>query len=304
MGLKSRVGQALFVLIACAAGVAAPSSGVMAAATPAPAHPDGALLSKYCFTCHNDKRKAGGLVLQTKDLNNVGPDAESWEKVVRKLRMGAMPPPGMPRPDPQTTDAFVSALEGQLDHEAALHPNPGRTEALHRLNRAEYKNAVRDLLGLDVDTATLLPPDDADTQGLDNNATLLSVSPALLERYLIVARRVSRQAMGLPPAGAVTETFKVPKLAAQEDQSDGLPFGSRGGASITYNFPADGEYLIKLRLRRQLYDYIMGLQEPEQLDVRIDGALIKTFKIGGGAHGLAATESFAGDIFAAHDACR
>ncbi|HVY34789.1 MAG TPA: DUF1592 domain-containing protein, partial [Caulobacteraceae bacterium] len=206
-----------------------------------------------------------------------------------------------PRPDNQTTDSFVAALEGQLDHVAALHPNPGRTQALHRLNRAEYKNAVRDLLGLDVDTAALLPPDDADTQGLDNNASLLSVSPALLERYLIVARRVSRQAMGLPPSGAVTETFKVPKLAAQEDQSEGLPFGSRGGASITYNVPVDGEYVLKLRLRRQLYDYIMGLQEPEQLDVRIDGARVKTFKIGGGEHGVAATESFAGEIFGDRD---
>ncbi len=294
MSLRNRVVQALCVILACAV---APSAGVSAAAPTALPHPDTAVLSQYCFTCHNDKRKAGGLVLQTKDLNKVGPDVETWEKVVRKLRMGAMPPPGQPRPDNQTTDAFVSALEGQLDHEASLHPNPGRTQALHRLNRAEYKNAVRDLLGLDVDTATLLPPDDADTQGLDNNASLLSVSPALLERYLIVARRVSRLALGLPPSSPVIDTLKAPKLSSQEDQGAGLPFGTRGGAAFHYNFPADGEYLIKLRLRRQLYDYVDGLQEPEQVDVRIDGVPIKSFRVGGESHGLQAAESFAGEIY-------
>ncbi|HVY33920.1 MAG TPA: DUF1592 domain-containing protein, partial [Caulobacteraceae bacterium] len=202
-----------------------------------------------------------------------------------------------PRPDNQTTDSFVAALEGQLDHVAALHPNPGRTQALHRLNRAEYKNAVRDLLGLDVDTAALLPPDDADTQGLDNNASLLSVSPALLERYLIVARRVSRLALGLPPSSPVIDTLKAPKLSSQDDQGLDLPFGTRGGAAFRYTFPADGQYLIKLRLRRQLYDYVDGLQEPEQVDVRIDGVPIKRFSVGGESHGLQAAESFAGEIY-------
>ena len=294
MSLQSRVAQAFVVMFACAAAIFPTGEGRAAAA---PDHPDTAVLSQYCFTCHNDKRKAGGLVLQTKDLNNVGPDAETWEKVVRKLRMGAMPPPGQPRPDNQTTDAFVSALEGQLDHEAALHPNPGRTQALHRLNRAEYKNAVRDLLGLDVDTATLLPPDDADTQGLDNNASLLSVSPALLERYLIVARRVSRQALGAAPGAAGSETFKVSTYAGQEDQGQDLPFGTRGGTTLTYNFPTDGEYLIAVRLRRSLYGYIIGLQEPEQLEVRIDGVRVKTFKVGAEDHGKTAPRGFAGELY-------
>ena len=168
-------------------------------------------------------------MLENKDLNHVGPDAETWEKVVRELAHGIHAAARNAGPDLQTTDAFVAALENRLDAEAALHPNPGRTQALHRLNRSEYANAVRDLLGLDVDTAALLPPDDANTQGLDNNASLLSVSPALLDRYLIVARKVSRQALGLPPAGAVTDTFRVPKLAAQEGQEADLPFGTRGG---------------------------------------------------------------------------
>jgi hypothetical protein len=257
MRWPGRIVQALFAALACTAASLGPTNGHMAsAAAPSlPAsHPDPSVLGAYCFKCHNDQRRVGGLALDTKDLNHVGPDAEVWEKVVRKLQMGAMPPPGLPRPDAKTTDAFVQSLEASLDHEAALHPNPGRTQALHRLNRAEYRNAVRDLLGLDVDTATLLPPDDADTQGLDNNASLLSVSPALLERYLIVARQVSRLALALPPSSAVINTIKAPKLSSQAEQGEGLPFGTRGGAAITYNFPADGEYVIKIRLRRQLYD--------------------------------------------------
>ena len=300
MSVGFRISRALCSVLACGAiGVALLAGwGALAPAKSSadslPAnHPDGAILGKYCFGCHNDKRKVGGLVLENKDLSHVGPDAETWEKVVRKLRMGAMPPPGLPRPDLKTTDAFVASLENKLDEEAALHPNPGRTQALHRLNRAEYKNAVRDLLGLDVDTATLLPPDDADTQGLDNNASLLSVSPALLERYLIVARKVSRLAMALPPAGPVIDTIKAPKLSSQDNHEEGLPFGTRGGQAIRYNFPADGQYLIKVRLRRQLYDYVDGLQEPEQLDLRLDGVRVRTFKVGGEDHGLTAAESFA-----------
>ena len=307
MSVQNRVARPVAALLACAAVCAAAIVGP-ASAAPSPSasilpagHPDGAILSKYCFTCHNDKRKVGGLVLENKDLNHVGPDADTWEKVVRKLRMGSMPPPGMPRPDLQTTDAFVKSLEDQLDQEAALHPNPGRTQALHRLNRSEYANAVRDLLGLDVDTATLLPPDDADTQGLDNNASLLSVSPALLDRYLIVARKVSRLALGLPPAGPVIETFKAAKLSTQEEQGAGLPFGTRGGAAIRYIFPSDGTYLIKVRLRRQLYDYVDGLQEAETLDLRVDGKPVRAFKVGGENHGLTAAESFAGEIYGGSD---
>ena len=151
----------LVALAACVAAFIAQTNVKAVAAQPAPAHPDGALLSKYCYTCHDSKSRAGGLALDAKDITNVGADAETWEKVIRKLRAGAMPPVGRPRPDQQTTDAFVEALESQLDRQAALHPNPGRTQPLHRLNRAEYKNAIRDLLALDIDAASLLPPDDA-----------------------------------------------------------------------------------------------------------------------------------------------
>ncbi len=304
MRRRNLLARALAVF-ACATMFAVTSGGVIAAPAPdaglASAHPDGAILSKYCFTCHNDKRKVGGLVLENKDLTHVGPDAETWEKVVRKLRMGSMPPPGMPRPDLQTTDGFVASLENALDQEAALHPNPGRTQALHRLNRAEYRNAVRDLLGLDVDTATLLPPDDADTQGLDNDANLLSVPPALLDRYLIVARRVSRLALGLPPAGPGSDIFKVSTYAAQAEQGQDQPFGTRGGAALTYTFPTDGEYVISVRLRRSLYGYIIGLQDPEQIEVRVDGVRVKTFKVGGEDHGVTAPRGFAGELYGGAD---
>jgi hypothetical protein len=286
---------AVLALVAFGSLATAQAGGV-AATAPASSHPDGTILSKYCFACHNSKSRAGGLALDSKDLTQVSADADVWEKVVRKLRMGSMPPPGMPRPDNATADAFVLALEAQLDREAAQHPNPGRTEALHRLNRAEYKNAVRDLLALDIDTTALLPPDDADTRGLDNNASLLSVSPALLDRYLIVARRVSRQALGLPPAGPGSDTFKISTYAAQENQGRDLPFGTRGGAAITYAFPVDGEYVISVRLRRSLYGYIMGLQDPEQIEVRVDGVRVKTFKVGGEDHGMTAPRGFAGEF--------
>ncbi|HWA23630.1 MAG TPA: DUF1592 domain-containing protein, partial [Caulobacterales bacterium] len=189
----------------------------------------------------------------------------------------------------------------QLDKEAALHPNPGRTQPLHRLNRAEYKNAIRDLLALDIDAANLLPPDDADAHGLDNNASLLSLSPARLERYLIVARQVSRQALALPPANPATDTLTAPKLALQDERMDDLPFGSRGGAAFNYNFPADGEYVIKLRMRRSLYEYIFGLKDPLQIDLRIDGERVKTFKVGGEDHGLTAPDSFGGELYGSPD---
>ena len=208
-----------------------------------------------------------------------------------------MPPPGMPRPDQPTIDAFVSRLEAELDRAADSHPNPGRTESLHRLNRAEYQNAIRDLLALDIDVASLLPADDADIHGFDNIAGLLSVSPALLERYMSAARKVSRLALGMTPAGPVTDTYTVPDLAQQDGQiSEELPFGSRGGLAIHHYFPVDGEYLVKIRLRRQIYDYITGLDQPERLEVRVDGERVKAFKIGGEDHGRSAPQSFAGDV--------
>jgi cytochrome c5 len=264
-----------------------------------------AVLRTYCVRCHNQQLRTAGLALDTLDLSNVGRKAETaetleketLEKIVQKLRIGAMPPPGLPRPDQPTVDAFVSLLETELDRAAELHPNPGRTASLHRLNRAEYQNAIRDLLALDLDVAPLLPADDADIHGFDNMAGLLSVSPALLERYMSAARKISRLALGLNPPGAATETYAVPDLAQQDAQaSDELPFGSRGGIAIHHYFPVDGEYVVTVRLRRQIYDYITGLDQRERLEVRVDGGRTQTFTIGGESHGRSAPQSFAGDV--------
>jgi hypothetical protein len=262
----------------------------------AAAPPQETILETYCFRCHNQRLRTAGLSLDV-DLSNVPANPELWEKVVQKLRTGAMPPPGLPRPDPSITDAFVSSLERELDRAAAEHPNPGRTEALHRLNRAEYQNAVRDLLALDLDSTALLPADDADINGFDNSAGLLSVSPVLLERYMSAARKVSRLALGLPPSAAVTETYPVSDLAQQDRYfTEDLPFGTRGGIAVRHRFPADGDYEFKIRLRRQIYDYITGLGRRERLELRIDGEPVASFSVGGEDHGRTAPRSFAGDV--------
>ena len=251
-----------------------------------------AVLNRYCVTCHNARLQTAGLLLDTMDVERVGDHAEAWEKVVRKLRTGAMPPVGRPRPDKTTYAAVATSLETALDRVAAANPNPGRTTA-HRLNRREYARAVRDLLGLEVDGSALLPPDNADL-GFDNMADILSVSPALLDRYIFAARKISGLAVGDPTVVPITETYVVPKMRFQDHRmSEDLPFGSRGGIAIRHDFPLDAEYEIKIRLRRQLYDYVRGLQNPQQLEVRVGGARVAVFTVGG-APGTAPPQTFAG----------
>ena len=231
-------------------------------------------------------------------MSDVGGQAEVWEKVLVKLRMGAMPPPGRPRPDPPALDAFVSWLEGELDTAAARHVNPGRTGSVHRLNRSEYQNAIHDLLGLEFDVEPLLPVDDADKNGFDNVASMLSMSPILLDRYLAAARRLSRLALGIPPVGPVTDTYRVPILLDQNGQAgEDLPLGSRGGLAIRHYFPVDGDYIIKVRLRRQLYDYVIGLGSPHQLEVRVDGERVLSSTVGGAETLKAPPASFVGEVF-------
>jgi hypothetical protein len=291
-----KVPQLVIALVACSWVIWVAHSTHVQAASPGFSD-QSAVLGQYCFRCHSQKLRTADLALDGMDLTNVGKDAEAWEKVVRKLHMGAMPPPGLPRADQPTTDALLSLLEAELDRAAELHPNPGRTESLHRLNRAEYQNAIRDLLSLDIDARSLMPADDADLHGFDNIAGLLSVPPALLERYMSAARKISRLALGTSPPGPVTDTYTVPDLAQQDGQvSEDLPFGSRGGIAVHHYFPVDGEYLIKIRLRRQIYDYITGLDRPERLEIRIDGQRVKSFTIGGENHGRSAPQSFAGDV--------
>jgi hypothetical protein len=253
------------------------------------------VLDRYCITCHNQRLKTAGVVLDGFDLARVGHEADTWERVARKLRTREMPPPGLPRPEADTYDRAASTLETALEAAAMANPNPGRV-VVHRLNRTEYANAVRDLLALDIDGRSLLSADEPDQQGFDNVAGVLSVSPRLLENYLSSASMVSRLAIGDRSLGVVENNFKIPTALVQDDRtSDDLPFGSRGGTSISHQFPLDGEYRIKVLLKRQLYLYLIGMGEPHQIDVRLDGVLIKRFTIGGGGKERTAPESFAGN---------
>jgi hypothetical protein len=207
---------------------------------------------------------------------NIPDRAEVWEKVIRKLRTGAMPPAGLPRPGQATADSLASYLERKIDDAIAAHPRPGRTEPIHRLNRAEYQNSIRDLLMLEIDSTALLPADDQ-SYGFDNIAGVLKMSPTLLERYMGAARAISRLAVGASKPLPTAETFRVPSDRSQYEQLEGLPFGSRGGTAIRYNFPRDGEYVIKA----ELLDLFAGAQvrEPHQLEIAVDGERAKVFTL-------------------------
>jgi hypothetical protein len=219
------------------------------------------------------------LVLEGLTVDQPAAQADVWEKVIRKLRSGAMPPLNAPRPDQATVAQFVSSLEHAIDVAADGAPNPGPS-VVHRLNRAEYANAVRDLLGLEIDGRGLLPADDA-SYGFDNVADVLSVSPALLDRYLLIAKKISRTAVGDPTIRPVTDTFKLPDTLVQSERmSEDLPFGSRGGLSIRDMFPVDGEYQIQLKLQRSSINFayaIRGLDQERQVDLFLDGALVHEF---------------------------
>ena len=231
------------------------------------------LLDRYCVACHNDRLETGGLSLEAVDVTDVAGDAALWEKVVAKLRAGAMPPQPRPRPEPAAYDAFRTWLETELDRAAAARPRPGRTEALHRLSRIEYRNVVRDLLGLDVDVSDLLPADDT-SYGFDNIAGVLGVSPTLMERYLAAARKIARLAVGSPVPSPIAETFRVASDQGQDDHVAGLPFGTRGGLVVDFNFPEDAEYVISAVPDGPLYI------EPHQLEVTLDGERLEVFTVG------------------------
>jgi len=262
----------------------------------APAAAPRAVFDQYCVTCHNERLHTAGLALDKLDPSNPSANVEVWEKVIAKLEQGSMPPPGRPRPDAATYHAVAEALENTIDRAWTANPNPGRIGAVHRLNRAEYNSAVRDLFNIDLDVKPLLPGDETADGSFDNFADSLSISTAHLERYLSVARQVTRLAIGLPPSSPKLETFDIPLHVTQDDrQSEDLPFGSRGGIAVHYNFPVTGEYLIKIRLQRQYQDYLKGMGWPQQLDVRLDGKLLKRFTVGGGGKGRPAAASYAGD---------
>ena len=259
-----------------------------------------ALLDRYCVTCHNERLQTGGLALDALDVSRVDDAPEIWEQVVLKLRGGMMPPAGRPRPDQQTYDGFREWLEGELDRAAASRIEPGRVPT-HRLNRAEYANAVRDLLALEIEAAALLPADDTG-HGFDNLAGTLALSPVLMERYLSAARRISRLAVGDPAIGPgfTSQVYGVPITMTQNDRmSEDLPFGSRAGLAVRHHFPLDGEYLVTIRLKRSVYEYIVNLDEVHDLDLRIDSRRVARFTVGGAAPGKPAPVTFSGTFVAA-----
>ncbi|MGC4083239.1 MAG: DUF1587 domain-containing protein [Vicinamibacterales bacterium] len=237
-----------------------------------------ATLDKYCITCHSARAKTAGLVLQDIDVNDVAANPQLWEKVVRKMRDAAMPPVGSPRPDKIGYDTFSSNLEARLD---SAKLNPGRP-TVHRLNRVEYVNAVRDLLALDIDGASLLPADESG-YGFDNIADVLSVTPGLLERYMFAAQKISTMAVGNPKTRPVITTYSLTAATVQDRRmSDNLPFRSRGGGVFSHYFPADGEYTVRLKLRRAFSNAgTIGYNSRERLDVRLDGTQVKLFNVGG-----------------------
>jgi len=243
----------------------------------------GRTVTQYCAACHNERNRtaatASGVLLDHVDFTRVVENGEMWEKVIRKMRAGAMPPAGMPRPEAAAQDALLSFLETRLDRAAANRPNPGRPSP-HRLNRVEYANAIRDLLALHVDPAGLLPPDDS-ADGFDNNADVLSVSPVLLERYLSAAATISALAAGDPKIIPGSETYRIRGDASQTGQNEALPPGTRGGLMATHTFPLDGEYVLKVKLLEINLGSIRGLEYEHQLEVTVDGERVLLAPVGG-----------------------
>jgi hypothetical protein len=264
-------------------GVSADPQGPASAKAQAPVPqllPDPALVQRYCLTCHSARVKTGGLSLEGMNPAEAGAHAEVWEKVVMKLRGGMMPPQGMPRPDEPTLEAFAVALEQTLDRAAQGNTRPGY-KPVHRLNRTEYGNAVRDLLDLRIDVTDLLPADD-ESDGFDNIAGVLRVSPSLLEQYLAAARRISSLAVG-SDTDVVRLAYRIPPDDSQEDHVEGLPLGTRGGLLFRHNFPQDAEYEFATFLLRNIVGYMKGLEYEHLFEVSIDGERVFAVPVGGEA---------------------
>ena len=238
-------------------------------------------LTQYCVPCHSDRLKTGGLSLESALAGGVAANASTFEKVVQKLRSGAMPPAGRARPSRPVVEAISSELEHTLDAIESAHPDPG-APLLHRLNRGEYANAIRDLLALDVDAAALLPPDDA-AGGFDNVADVLGVSPALMERYLAAAGEISAAALGDPAILPNSRTYHVAPDTSQSEHVEGLPLGTRGGLRAHVSLPLTGEYVIKVKLLQTNLGSVRGLEYPQQLEVSIDGVRSHLVPMGGPA---------------------
>ena len=251
----------------------------LAPAQTSPMAPHKALVTRYCAGCHNDKLKSGGFTWTRLDLDHLDQNAEQAEHVIRKVKTGLMPPPGAPRPEPALMKKFLSAMEDSVDRAAASKPNPGRP-SLHRLNRIEYANSVRDLLDLDVEINAMLPPDDM-SHGFDNMSDILTVSPALMEGFIRAAGKISRAAVGDKSAPAITATYPVPRVVEQRRHMEGTPWGTRGGIAVTHSFPADGEYSFRLGFYYTPDGVLFGFSQGkgQQVEVAVDGERVALFDI-------------------------
>jgi Protein of unknown function (DUF1592)/Protein of unknown function (DUF1588)/Protein of unknown function (DUF1587)/Protein of unknown function (DUF1585)/Protein of unknown function (DUF1595)/Planctomycete cytochrome C len=260
-----------------------------AGAVPTPASSSRAVVDRYCVTCHNERLKTGGLMLDKVDLTDVPANAAVWEKVIRKVRAGMMPPPGAPRPEPAVRERLIASLEAPLDQAARAHPNPGRP-LVHRLNRAEYANAIRDLLAVDVDVTPLLPPDDS-SSGFDNVADVLGVSPVLLESYLSAGERISALAIGDRKTPPIGEVYRVRQDASQNRHVEGLPLGTVGGILVNPTLPLDGQYEFQVKLFRTNLGTMRGLEYPQQLEITVDGVRVHLAAFGGTKEVSASSEN-------------
>ena len=246
--------------------------------SPSPASaPHLSLVDEYCLSCHDEDHKKAGLALDTIATADVSRHPEVWEKVIRKLRARQMPPIGKERPDDATYDTVIASLETVLDRTARANPNPGRTATIRRLTRTEYQNAIRDLLALDVDVASLLPADES-SYGFDN-VTVGDLSPTLLDRYVSAAEKISRLAVGRPSRSPGGDTIRIPPEVTQEGHLEGLPIGTRGGAVVPYTFPLDGEYEITVRLMRDRDEHVEGLTDSHDVEVLLDRERVQLFTI-------------------------
>ena len=268
-------------LLASSSALNRPYAAPLQTAAPPAAPPSRTFVNQYCVSCHNARTKSGGLALDVIDPADIGANAEVWEKVVRKLRTGAMPPFGARRSDEATSQHVVDWLETELDRSAAASPNPGRP-ALHRLNRTEYANAIRDLLDLDVDVTSRLPPDDA-AFGFDNIADVLGVPPVLLERYVDAAAEISERAVGSADIASGSETYRVRQDLSQDRHIEGLPIGTVGGLAVRHTFPLDAEYSLQAKLFRTNVGTMRGLQYEHEVEISLDGRRVHLARVGGEA---------------------
>ena len=287
-GSGSVIAAALMVSVGWAVLHASSAQDTPARIANEPAVNARAVVDKYCVTCHNQRLKTSDLALDSLDISSPASHGEIWESVARRLRTRSMPPQGMPRPDDATYNSLASYLETELDRAAAAKPNPGRP-IIRRLNRSEYANSVRDLLDVEIDVASLLPPDDS-AFGFDNISDLLGTSPALLERYLVAADRVSALAVGALVAPG-SDTYRIRQDRSQDQHIEGLPLGTVGGVVVNHNFPLDAEYKFSLELYRTNLEAIRGLEHSHQIEITVDGERVFIGTVGGDAEKATPGES-------------